>query len=650
MYRARDEKLGRDVAIKVLAPSFTTDPARLARFEREARMLAALNHPCIAAIYGYDDSDGVPSLILEFVDGVTIADRLRTGPLPVTEALELGRQIAEALEAAHEKGIIHRDLKPANIKITSRGHVKVLDFGLAKVFGAASRDSLDELATASIGPTHEGAILGTPAYMSPEQTRGQALDTTTDIWAFGCVLYEMLTGRRAFVGDTTSDLIVAILEREPAWDALPGETPPRLRHLLQRCLAKPQGLRLRDAREARIELQEASESVGRSPMATSVALRPTAWVAAAALATVIAVVVGAGLWIGGPRSDQPATYDIERRLSDGNRASSNTEANDYYERALLFGGGGTNNVAQAQKMIERALALDATFAAARAEYAFSHVVRILGGESNDASLFYQAEAEVRRALQDDPGCGRAHSVLALIYLLQGRKELAPAELDLAREANASDVTAHSWLFLYHRLNGDYGRAKQIVDGIIDRWPLHWPGHLDRAQWSLEQGDVPAAIREHERVLEQDPENVPALASLARSYIEAGDLTRAREALDRALRLDRQNFATRQQLALLLALEGQRADAAREMDASLQAYAGVQVFGPALAADFHAAMGDAEVAIDWLERAVRMGDDREDWFRRNRLFTSLRTHPQFQQILDSVAYRRKQRDMDRSAGK
>ncbi len=227
VYRAHDAKLGRDVAIKILPRAMTSDPDRLARFEREARMLAALNHPNICAIYGLEEADGLRFLILELVDGETLGQKLATlrvlnpqAPgLPIEEALTLARQIAEALEVAHEKGIIHRDLKPANITITPDGVVKVLDFGLAK---PASTDSSGP---DPIDGTQAGVILGTAAYMSPEQARGQVVDKRADIWAFGCVLYEMLTGRVAFAGETVSDTIGKILEREPDWSALPAATP-----------------------------------------------------------------------------------------------------------------------------------------------------------------------------------------------------------------------------------------------------------------------------------------------------------------------------------------------------------------------------------------------------------------------------------------
>ncbi len=265
VYRARDTKLERDVAITVVGSAFTSDPDRLARFEREARMLAALNHPNIGAIYGFEEAEGIRFLILELVDGQTLADRLADGSrqqsrgpgLPIPDALSIAAQIAGALTIAHEKGIIHRDLKPANIKITPEGVVKVLDFGLAKAAGDGSTPDLAHSPTKTVNLTGESAVMGTPGYMSPEQARGQLVDKRTDIWAFGCVLYEMLTGRVAFKGVSVSDTIAAVLGSEPAWDGLPDGTPANVRLLLQRCLEKDPTRRLRDLGDARLEIDDA---------------------------------------------------------------------------------------------------------------------------------------------------------------------------------------------------------------------------------------------------------------------------------------------------------------------------------------------------------------------------------------------------------
>src|SRR4029079_2208203 len=237
VYRARDTRLKRDVAIKVLPDAFARDPDRLTRFEREAELLATLNHPNIASVYRFEEAASGSGIVLELVEGPTLADRIAQGPVPVEEALSIARQLTDALEAAHDKGIVHRDLKPANIKITSDGTVKVLDFGLAKsVSGDGSSPDLTQLPEAKPGEAPRGAIIVTAAYMSPEQARGQRLDKRTDVWAFGCVLYEMLTGRVAFAGHTVSDSIAKILEREPESSALPAGTPASIQRLLVRCL------------------------------------------------------------------------------------------------------------------------------------------------------------------------------------------------------------------------------------------------------------------------------------------------------------------------------------------------------------------------------------------------------------------------------
>ena len=257
VYRARDTKLNRDVALKVLPPLFARDPDRRARFAREAHLLATLSHPNISAIYGLEESSGAPALVLELVDGPTLADQMARGPIPLEEALAIARQIAEAMEAAHEKGVIHRDLKPANIKITRSGVVKVLDFGLAKVWDGAPQFDPSRSPGLTASALGERAVVGTPTYMSPEQARGESLDQRTDMWSFGCLLYEMLTGRAPFAADTVSDTIAAILEREPTQTLLPAGTPSGIRRLLRRCLQKDRRRRLQAAGDAIIEIDDA---------------------------------------------------------------------------------------------------------------------------------------------------------------------------------------------------------------------------------------------------------------------------------------------------------------------------------------------------------------------------------------------------------
>jgi len=261
VYSAHDSKLDRDVAIKVLPEQFTRDQERLARFQREAKLLASLNHPNIATIHDLEQSGGTHYLVMELVPGETLRDRiLRDGRVSVEEALAIARQIAEALEAAHdsEKGIIHRDLKPANVKVTPDGKVKVLDFGLAKAFAtnAASQD-FSNSPTLSVAPTMHGVIMGTASYMSPEQARGRPVTKATDIFAFGAVVYELLTGKQAFPGEDVGDILATVVKTEPDWSKLPEDTPPPIRTLLKRCLRKDRRQRLGDAGAVRIEIEDA---------------------------------------------------------------------------------------------------------------------------------------------------------------------------------------------------------------------------------------------------------------------------------------------------------------------------------------------------------------------------------------------------------
>jgi serine/threonine protein kinase/Tol biopolymer transport system component len=315
VYQARDTKLNRDVAIKVLPDAFARDRERLARFHREAQLLASLNHPRIASIYGLEESDGVCGLALELVDGETIADRIARGSVPVAEALDTAQQIAEAVEAAHAKGIVHRDLKPSNIKITRNGTVKVLDFGLAKIF--ASDPAVADVPTQPAISTEEHVVLGTVAYMSPEQARGKDVDKRTDIWAWGCVLYEMLTGHRAFEGQTSTAVIAKIVAEEPDWTRLPESTPVSIRTALRRAMQKDPNHRLQDIGDARIEMEEVG--LTSSPSAVPTTPRQIVW--KRFLPWALAPLLAGFAWILKPSGVAPnyATTRFEISLPDGQR-------------------------------------------------------------------------------------------------------------------------------------------------------------------------------------------------------------------------------------------------------------------------------------------------------------------------------------------
>jgi serine/threonine protein kinase len=312
VYQATDTNLKRAVALKVLPASVAGDAERLARFQREAEILASLNHPNIAQIHGLEKSAGTTALVMELVEGPTLADRIAQGAIPPDEALPIAKQIAEALEAAHEQGIIHRDLKPANIKVRADGTVKVLDFGLAKALeptGAASANVSQSPTITTPAMTQAGMILGTAAYMSPEQAKGKPADKRSDIWAFGCVLYEMLAGRRAFAGENVSETLAEVIKSDPDWGALASETPPRIRRLLRRCLIKDRKVRIADASMARIEIDEAQRGPQLNDPVVLSASRGRERLAWTALA--IVTLMAAGLAV---RAFRPAAPVPERRL------------------------------------------------------------------------------------------------------------------------------------------------------------------------------------------------------------------------------------------------------------------------------------------------------------------------------------------------
>src|SRR5215471_16168255 len=310
VYRAQDTRLGRSIAMKVLPDAFAHDPDRVARFEREARVLASLNHPNIAALYGMEKIDGMLLLAMELVEGQTLAELIGRGPVPIVDAVKIAHQIAEALESAHEKGIIHRDLKPANVKVGADGKVKVLDFGLAKAMDSAPSnvDAVNTPTMSVAARTFAGVVLGTAAYMSPEQAKGASTDQRTDVFAFGCVLYEMLVGRRTFPGDTVTEAIASVLAREPDLNALPPASSPRLLELLRRCLEKDPKRRWHAIGDVRVELDAiiadphgvtAAARGQRSPLLTRV-------VPAAVTGVVAAAIAGAAVWTWRPAPPERA--------------------------------------------------------------------------------------------------------------------------------------------------------------------------------------------------------------------------------------------------------------------------------------------------------------------------------------------------------
>jgi len=637
VYRAWDTRLERPVAIKVLGEHLKAESAARQRLIEEARAASALNHPGICTIHEVAEAEDETYIVMEYVEGRPLSGVIPGDGLPLEGVIRYGTQIADALAHAHDRGVVHRDLKSSNVFITPEGRAKVLDFGLAKRL----REVEVAEVTRSVGPGGEAGIVGTLAYMAPELLRGSGANAQSDIWALGVVLYEAATGSRPFQGPTSFEVSSAIL-REPV--AVRPQVPAALHAIAQRCLAKEPGERYQRAGEVRAALEAISPATAAAvPVAAAVqrrriSRRRWAWTVAAA---VLGLVVVAGVLsdIRERRAGRAAT-PAGPRLSTGDRASLNREANEYFERAVLFLLGRAD-LPRSREMLEKALELDQRFAAARALYGFSHWRLIDWGYSNDTSWLYKAEEELRRALQDDPQV-QAHGPLAAVYLSQGRKELVLAEVDQALKINSDDRYALHWLAHYHRLHGNYEEAVRLWRKIVGRESLFWPSRMNIGDTLRMMGDTAGAIREQEKILEQSPENVFAQHYLAIAHLGAGHLAAARRTLERIRSEDRQRFLIRMPWALLLALEGKREEAVKEMDEELLKWGAADILMTLNVAEFYAVLGEAPKALEWLERCVRSGDERAEWFRRDPLLASIRDQPRFRQVLESVEYRRQQR--------
>jgi len=622
VYRATDTRLGREVAIKFSAEQFSE------RFEREARAVAALNHPNICTLHDV----GSNYLVMELVDGVTLTERIAKAPIPVDEAVDIARQIADALEAAHAKGIVHRDIKSGNVMITGRRHVKVLDFGLAKL----TADAYSQKTITENSLTAMGVIVGTPLYLSPEVLQGDHADVRSDIWALGIVLYEMITGQLPFTGPTTLAVASAILHE--AVPSLPASVPPSLSSVVERCLIKRPEDRYQRASEVRNALESVQSSLVTSAKGHAVPHRSSSfgrrrwlWLSAASAA----LAAGAVLWRRVPESGRI-------RLSTGAPASANQEANDAFELALQFQSV-QNDIPRAQEMLERALALDPRLAEALRYHAANYAILILNGYSNDASLLYKAEEELRQVSQIQPNAPGLPSALVTVYLTQGRKELVPWEqLDRALREDPSHVNNRFWRGIALWLAGDNAEANQEFRTLLNQRPLFGPGRMFLAETLRDDGDALSAIRELDKVLEQAPNNISAIQGLTLAYLDNGDLEKARKLLEDRRVLFARNYLWRGLWALLLACEGNREQALQAMDGDTLKFAAAAFTSTLVVAEFYAVVGDSSKAIEWLERTIRNGDERTKWFRRSPRLASIRQDPRFAQIIDSVESRRRSR--------
>jgi len=635
VYKVEDTQLKRTAALKFLSPDSTAIPSREKRFVQEAQTASALNHPNICTIYEVGEAEGNSYIAMEYVDGRPLDRMIPPGGLPPEDVPRFGCQIVEALEHAHERGVIHRDLKSANVVITPAGRVKVLDFGLAK---RLITEELGEAMRSQLSLTEEGVIAGTLPYLAPETLQGNPADARSDIWALGVVLYEMAAGTRPFEGRTGFELTSSILRDTPA--PVPARIPAGLRAVIRKCLEKDLEKRFQRVSEVRSALQ--ADVFVKNPRASGpssiIRSRRGRWI----LAGVALVVAGALIFKLTPRGGEKREVAKDLPvLSTGARPSTIAEANEYFERGMLFLKA-QFNLTGGRKMLERALEIDPRFAEARAWYGFTFIIEIDGGYSNDSSGLYKGEKELRRALQDDPDSARSYSALAALHFYQGRKDLIPEEAKKALSLNPNEIDAKNWLSNYYVMNGEYAAAKELLNQALAGDPLFFPVRLNLGEILRLEGDMDGAIREYGKILEQDPRNWYAALSSARASIDRNDIPGARRTLENLSPDERQSFAVRLMWALVLALEGKTKEALEKMDEESLKYGALAPIATSVVAEFYAIMGDSQKSLDWLERAVRNGDERDAWFRRDPLLAKIRDLPRFQQIIDSIDFRRRSR--------
>jgi tRNA A-37 threonylcarbamoyl transferase component Bud32/tetratricopeptide (TPR) repeat protein len=611
VYRARDTRLGRDVAIKTVNAPFTE------RFEREARAISALNHPHICTLYDVGAVEGSGYLVMELVEG----EPLR-GPMPWKEAARHAADVCDALEAAHRKRIVHRDLKPANVLLTPLG-VKVIDFGLAR------QEPGGETTVADL--TAVGAVAGTAAYMAPEQAAGGRVDTRSDLWAVGVLLFEVLTGRLPFHGQSASAMLAEVLDPSELTLEFSPAIPAEVGRIVRKLLSKDPAERYQHADDVAVDLRAVVRDASQGSAVSVPARSPRSprtrrwlWVAVATVVVAAAGVLGVLRWRQ-PRVHAPIPSKFR-------------EANEFVARAIPMT---QEDLPRARQLLEKALALDPAFAYARAYYGFTHVLLIDYGQSNDSSWLYKAEAEARRALEDDPNSARAHAALAIAYSYQGRQELIPQEARTIMELDPSDRDGPMMLASYYQWNGEYDQSQALLNSIVAVDPLFLPARANIGENLRLMGDAAGSIREQRKILDQEPKSWYALTFMAMAHMTQGNIGKSREALATARSLEPENYQGRVLWALQLAIEGRRTEALEAMGADVLKY-GEFLNVVSNVSEFYAVLGDRVKALEWLDRAVRAGDERANWFERDPLLANVRDEPRFRQIVDGIRYRQEAR--------
>ena len=510
VYLARDTKLKRSVAIKSMPPKLTGDSNSRTRFRREAEILASLNHPNIAVIHEIIEQDeGVGYLVLEYVPGQTLAERIAGEPLKLEEALSIGREVAEAVSAAHKKGVVHRDLKPGNIKITPDDRVKVLDFGLAKA--PVSEDKGDDITA-----TEPGRVIGTPAYMSPEQARGKSTDHRTDIWSFGCIMYQMLTAHLPFDGLTATDTLEKIIEREPDWEALPQETPANIRALLQRCLEKDPDRRLGDIADAAIEI---SETLSKPQIAPTAKLRRIAMIIGAAI--IIVGLFGLALF-----------FTLNKRYP-----TENAQAYEYYLRGLeYFSRDDTEtNMGLAIRMYEKAIELDPNFALAYARLSRVHSHMYWFKHDRSDARLAMSEKAVRKALELNPDLPEAHHSLGCYYYWGHLDyDRALEEFAVARRSQPDNGQLLAKIAFVYRRQGNIEEAAVTLEKAIELDPLDPGLRHNQGQTLILLRKYPQAEPNFDRAISGRPDFPAPYAWKAQLYVcWKGNTVQARTVLEEA---------------------------------------------------------------------------------------------------------------------